>query len=71
MKVYIFTQFLPMGAERIVLVSSSVKKGEKEMRKKYPYMRPDSDTSYILDPKTHLLGRVQGWEVDAVRSDIS
>ena len=63
MKVYIFTQFLPMGAERIALVSSSVKKGEKELRKKYPHMRPDSDRSYILDPKTKLLGRVQEWEV--------
>lgn len=63
MKVYIFTQFLPMGAERIVLVSSTVKKGEKELRKKYPHMRSDSDTSYVLDPKVKLLGRVQEWEV--------
>lgn len=63
MKVYIFTQFLPMGAERIILVSSTVKKGEKELRKKYPHMRSDSDTSYVLDPKVKLLGRVQEWEV--------
>lgn len=71
MKVYIFTQFLPMGAEHIFVVASSIKKGEKEVRKKYPYMRPDGERSYILDPKKKILGRVQEWEVDAVGSDIS
>lgn len=71
MKVYIFAWFLPMGPEHIFMVASSIKKGEKELRKKYPYMRKDGDRIYILDPKKKIFGSIQEWEVDAVGSDIS
>lgn len=65
MKVYIFTKFMPFGSEDIIAVASSIKGGEKIVRKAYPHFTPSGDGhSYILDKNTKLLGRVAEWEVD-------
>lgn len=56
---YVFTSFLPFQGETIVLVSTTKKAGEKEMRKRYPHMKATGDDTYILDAKVRVLGKEQ------------
>ena len=42
-----------------MLVSTTKKAGEKEMRKRYPHMKATGDDTYILDAKVRVLGKEQ------------
>ena len=63
MKVYVFTKYALFGAEGIMFVSKTKKAGEKELRNRFPFFRPSSDSSYVLDKKKNILGSVHELEV--------
>ncbi len=49
MKVYVMTEAEPFMPEKYLGVKATRKAAEKELRKKYPYMKPDGKDSYTTN----------------------